>query len=60
MQQSGLSGDKWFYWFRLFSESDILLLYFLLYGLIMGAVSVVLGWKAFAFIKVLKNVANKE
>lgn len=39
---------------------DILLLYFLLYGLIMGAVSIVLGWKAFAFIKVLKHVANKE
>lgn len=39
---------------------DVLLLYFLLYGLIVGAVSVVLGWKAFGLIKVLKSAARKE
>jgi len=38
---------------------DILLVYFLFYGLILGAVSVFLGWKTFGLIKVIKNIGSK-
>ena len=38
---------------------DILLIYFLFYGLILGAVSVFLGWKTFGLLKVIKNIGSK-
>ena len=47
------SGLKIFVMISSFLLVDVLLIYFLFYGLIIGAISVVLGWKAYGLIKMI-------
>jgi hypothetical protein len=42
-----------------FTLVNIMLIYFLFQGLIMGAISIFLGWKTFGMVKVIKSIASK-
>jgi len=53
LETSLFTDGKIFVMISSFLLVDILLIYFLFYGLIMGAVGVVLGWKVFGWIKTL-------